>query len=228
MVKNHGQKECKGSNENVAGENQPEPRPILYLPGKFTNRYDGEELRCKHGKELSNGIVFAGAPYVRGVFVVNAKEVISVPQRDESQLRHEQLIQHNEKHQKQQSGRSGKDSFVGKLMMSEENHQKRDGQDQPVMVIETDDIQLFGSLIRLGNRLLGIKNSNQTADNANIEHVILDIFVFGEKKEGEQGDVRAADIDKPTVPEHSRFVNRVGRDVYLQKVKQKAKGQKTK
>lgn len=97
-VEDQRKKEGQGSNQDIAGTNQPEPWPILYLSGKLANGDDGEEFRCKRSQELTNGIVFTGSPYVRGVFIVNTKEIISVTQGDISQLRHQKLIEHDEEH----------------------------------------------------------------------------------------------------------------------------------
>lgn len=94
-----------------------------------------------------------------------------------------------------------------------------------MVIVETDDVQLLGSLIRLGNGLFGIKQRQQTADNANVEHIIPDFGVLGKEEEGEQRNVCTANVDKPAVPELSSFIHTVGRDVDLQKVEQKAQRQ---
>lgn len=69
-------------------------------------------------------------------------------------------------------------------MMSEKNHQKGNSQNHPVVIIKTDDIQLLSSLVYLGDGFLGIKQSDQATDNADVKHVVFDMFVLEKKKKG--------------------------------------------
>ena len=50
-----------------------------------------------------------------------------------------------------------------------------------MMIVETNDVKLLGQLIELCNRLLRIHERNESADNAEIEHIVLRPIVFGEK-----------------------------------------------
>ena len=67
------------------------------------------------------------------------------------------LIEHDKKHQKQQTHRRRKDPLIGELMMSQKNHEQRHRHKHPVMIIETNYIPKFTQLIGFCQRLLGIK-----------------------------------------------------------------------
>ena len=225
VVENHAQQEGQGSHQHIHRDNHPEPGPILDLTCEFAHRNGAEELGGEQGQEFADGIVGAGAPDVRGVLVANAEEVILIPQGDEAQLRLEQLVEHDEQHQKQQSGGGTKEPAVGQLVMTEQNHQQGNGKDHPVVIVKTDNVQLLAILVSFCHGLLGIEQGNQTAEHTNVEHIVLNLVVFRQEQDGEQGNVGTADIDKPAVPQHSCFVHGVGRDVHLQKMKQQTKCQ---
>ena len=88
------------------------------------------------------------------------------------------------------------------------------------MIVKSNYIQLFRQLIQLGDGFLGIEQGNGAADDANVEHIVLHLVIFRPEHEGKQRDIRAADVHKPAIPQHSGLIHRIGRYVDLQKVQQ--------
>ena len=86
MVKNQCQQEAQRRNDHIYRHDHPEPWPVFFLTGKLPYRHRFEKIRCEQSKEIADSIVCAGAPYIRSVFIANAKEIVSVPQRYKPQL----------------------------------------------------------------------------------------------------------------------------------------------
>ena len=110
-------------------------------------------------------------------------------------------------------------------MQAQQGLQHRDRHEHPVVVVEADDVQLLAELIRLCHGLLGVDDGNEAAHDADVEHVVLHLLALCPEEEGEQGDVRSADVDEPAVAQHACFVHGVGRNEDLQEVQQQAQGQ---
>lgn len=228
MVKDQTDKEAQGCHQHINRNNEPEPRPVFQLSGKLAHRDGFEELGGKQSKEIANGVVVAGTPDVGGVLVADVEESVPVTQGDKAQLGLEDLIENNEQHQHQQTGWCTEDPLVGDFVMTEQYHQQRDGHDHPVVIVEADNVQLFAQLIGLCQRFLGVEQGQQTADDADIEHIVLDFGVLDPEEDGKQRDIRTADVDEPAIPEHSGLIHGVGRNVDFQKMQHQAESQQGK
>ena len=115
--------------------------------------------------------------------------------------------------------------LVAGFVEAEGYHQEGNGKQHPVMIVEADNVQTLSSLIYLGDGFFRIEDGQQAADNADVEHIVLDFFVLGEEEEGEQSNVCTADIDEPAVTEHSGFIDAVRRNINLQEVEDQTQRQ---
>ena len=226
-IKDQGNQEAQGRDQHIHRHDQPEPGPVFDLAGKFAYGDGFEEIGGKQSQEIADGVIITGTPDVGGIFVADAEKFTAVAQGNEAQLRLEDLIEHNEEHEDQQTCGSTEDVLIGNLVHTQQHHQHGDGTNHPVMIVEPDDIQGFAQLIGLSQRLFGVEQGDQTADHADVEHIVLDFLVFDPEEDGKQRDIGTADVDEPAVPEHSGLVDGVGRDVDLQKMQRKADGEES-
>ena len=118
VVKDHAKAKGQGCYQEEHREDHPEPGPVFFLAGILSHRNIAEEIRAEPGKEGADSVVFAGSPDVGGILVANGKQIIGT-QRDVAQFALENLIEHDEQHQQQQSYGSGQQPFVGKLMVAQ-------------------------------------------------------------------------------------------------------------
>ena len=77
-------------------------------------------------------------------------------------------------------------------------------------------------------KTLGVEDGDQAAENADVKHIILNLFILGKEEKREKGDIGATDIDKPTVTQHSCLIHGIRRNIDFQEVKQKTNGQQGK
>lgn len=227
MVKDQRQQNGKGCDQQVHRYDQPEPGPVFCLPRELPYRNGTEDLRREERQKVADGIIFDRPPDIGSILVADIEERFPIAQGDISQLRLEYLIEHNKQHQQKQSRRRAEYPLIGQLVVAQQHRQQRHRQYHPVVIIEPEDIQQFPQLIGFCHGFLGIKQSNQAAENADIEHVVLHLFIFGEEQEREQTDIGTADIHEPAVPEHSCLIDRVGRNIHFQKMHQKARRQQS-
>lgn len=227
MIEDHGKTKGQGGHQDIGREDQPKPGPVFDLPGQAAHGDHLEKLRAEEGQDGADGVIFAGTPNVGGVLVIDVQHVVA-SQGDETQLTLKDLIEHDEEHQKEQACGGAEDPLPGKLMVAQQNQQQGHRHQHPMVEVEPDNVPKFSQLVRFFHRFQGIEEGNQAADDADVEHIVLDILVLAEKEKGEQGDIGGADIDEPGVPEHPGFVHGIGRDIDLQKVQQQTEDQKTK
>ena len=112
VIEDHGKAEGQGRNQNKRREDHPEPWPVFHLAGIGSDRDILEEVRTEQREEVTNSITFM-TPNIGGVFVVNGEEIVLLPKVDESELKLEHLVEHDEQHQQKQTNGRGPYPLIG-------------------------------------------------------------------------------------------------------------------
>ncbi len=121
MVENHAKPESKRCNQNIGRENHPEPRPIFFLTCVFPNGDNLEKVRTENGKELSDCVVCARLPNIRGILIIDMEHIVA-SQRNKPELALENLVEHNKQHQQKQACGSAQNALIRKLVLFKEYH----------------------------------------------------------------------------------------------------------
>ena len=211
-IENHAKPESERRDQNISRENHPEPRPIFFLTCVLPNGNDLEEVGAENRKELPDCVVFARAPNIRGVLIIDMEHIIT-SQRNKAELALENLVEHNKQHQQKQACGSAQNALIRKLVLFKEHQKQRHCEQHPMMIIESDNIQCFCGLVYFCQGLLRVEKRDEAAEDTDIEHIIFDIFVLDEEEKGEKRDIRAANINEPRIAEFSCFIYGVGRYV---------------
>ena len=74
-VKRKRKNERKYGNEKIYRTNQPKPRPIFKLALMYSHRHFFKKFRAKHCQKITYCIIFAGSPYLRGIFISYCEEI---------------------------------------------------------------------------------------------------------------------------------------------------------
>ena len=112
-------------------------------------------------------------------------------------------------------------------MVTKKNRKERHRKKHPVVIIKPYYIKGFRQLIYLCYGLLRVEDGNKTAEDSYIEHIVLNMLVLNEEQKWEEGNVCSADVYKPGVAQMSGQIRGVGRNIGLEKMKQKTEDQKT-